>query len=302
MYLILLMIYLCKKGSGSLYIDNIQLAINYIEENLSENLKLNEIAKVSRYSMFHFDRIFKYTVGESVIEYVRKRKLTEAANLLISTKTKIIDIAIKYGFNSQQAFSLAFKKFYCKTPWEYRNKKHNLVLLGQKRLTLDNTVHLQEGITKEPKITTLDRFTVIGLLYYGSNRQGEIPQLWGKFLERKTEIKHPIAPRVNLGICDFVSDYDPDTSEFYYLASTMVRESSTSPPKGMIKRMYPQNQYAVFTHKGSSENLEDTYRYIYGTYFPKSNLELAEEADFELYDERFNDDKDSEMEIYIPIK
>jgi len=80
-----------------------------------------------------------------VIEYVRKRKLTEAANLLISTKTKIIDIAIKYGFNSQQAFSLAFKKFYGKTPGEYRKKKHNLVLLGQKRLTLDNTVHLQEG-------------------------------------------------------------------------------------------------------------------------------------------------------------
>lgn len=296
------MIYLCKKGSGSLYIDNIQLAINYIEENLSENLKLNDIAKISRYSMFHFDRIFKYTVGESVIEYVRKRKLTEAANLLISTKIKIIDIAIKYGFNSQQAFSLAFKKFYGKTPGEYRKEKHNLVLLGQKRLTFDNIAHLQEGITKEPKITTLDRFTVIGLLYYGSNRQGEIPQLWGNFLERKSEIRYPIAPKVNLGICDFVSNYDPAISEFHYLACTMVKESSTNPPKGMIKRTYPKNQYAVFTHKGSSENLEDTYRYIYGTYFPKSNLELAEEADFELYDERFNDDKDSEMEIYIPIK
>ena len=285
-----------------MYINNIHLATNYIEENLSENLKLNDIAKISGYSMFHFDRIFKYTVGESVIEYVRKRKLTEAANLLVSTKIRIIDIAIKYGFNSQQAFSLAFKKFYGKTPGEYRKEKHDLVLLGQKRLTFDNIAHLQEGITREPKIITLDRFTVIGLLYYGSNRQGEIPKLWAKFLDRKNEIKYPIAPKVNLGICDFVSDFDPATSEFYYLACTMVKTSSASLPKGMIKRTYPKNVYAVFTHKGSSEDLEDTYRYIYGTYFPKSNLKLAEEADFELYDERFNGNKGSEMEIYIPIK
>lgn len=70
----------------------------------------------------------------------------------------------------------------------------------------------------------------------------------------------------------------------------------------MITCNYPESRYAVFSHKGSSENLEDTYRYIYGTYFPKSKLKLAEEADFELYDERFNDDNDSEMNIYIPIK
>lgn len=296
------MVYLFKKGSGSLYIDTIQLAINYIEENLSENLKLNEIAKISGYSMFHFDRIFKYTVGDSVIEYVRKRRLTEVANILISSNIRIIDIAIEYGFNSQQAFTLAFKNLYGKTPGEYRKEKNNLVLLGQKRLTLDNIVHLQGGITKEPIITTLDSFTVIGLLYYGSNRQGEVPQLWRDFLDRKKEIKDPINPRVNLGICDFVSNYDPAASEFYYLACTKVKEPSGNIPGAMVKRRYPKSQYAVFTHQGSSEKLEDTYRYIYGTYFPKSNIQLAEEADFELYDERFNDDKDSEMEIYIPIK
>lgn len=285
-----------------MYIGNIQRAINYIEENINENIKLNDIAKVSGYSMFHFDRIFKYTVGESVIEYMRKRKLTEAANLLISTNISIIDIAIEYGFNSQQAFTLAFKKFYGKTPGEYRREKHNLVLLGQKRLSLDNIVHLQESITKEPNITTLDSFTVVGLLYYGSNRQGEIPQLWDDFLSRKHEIKSVKTPRVNLGICDFVPNYDPAISKFYYLACTLVMEIGAGCPKGMIERTYPKSVYAVFTHKGSSENLEDTYRYIYGTYFPKSNYKLAEESDFELYDQRFNDDKDSEMEIYIPIK
>lgn len=296
------MIYLFKKGSGSLYINNIQWAINHIEENLNENLKLNDIAKISGYSMFHFDRIFKYTVGESVIEYVRKRKLTEAANLLISTDIKIIDIAIKYGFNSQQSFSLAFKKLYGKTPGEYRNEKQDLVLFGKKRLTLDNIVHLQEGITKVPKIKTLDRFMVVGLLYYGANRHGEIPRLWDDFFNRKHEIKFAKTPRVNLGICDFVSDYDPVASEFNYLACTTVEKIDFTLPLGMVARTYPKNDYAIFTHKGSSENLEDTYRYIYGTYFPKSNFELTEEADFELYDERFNDDKDSEMEIYIPIK
>jgi len=74
---------------------NLILAINYIEDNLKTNIQLSDIAKVAGYSKFHIDRLFRYAVGESLIEYVRKRKLTEASLKLLNTKARIIDIAIE---------------------------------------------------------------------------------------------------------------------------------------------------------------------------------------------------------------
>ncbi len=76
-----------------MYLDSIQVAVDYIERNLSNTLRLSEIAEIAGYSMYHFDRVFKYTIGESIIEYVRKRRLTEASSELIQTENRMIDIA-----------------------------------------------------------------------------------------------------------------------------------------------------------------------------------------------------------------
>lgn len=92
------------------YILLIQKSIDYIEKHLSEALKLDEIAKQSHFSEFHFDRLFHKTVGVSVMEYVRKRRLSEAAIELIETDEKITDIALKFQFSSEESFSRAFKK------------------------------------------------------------------------------------------------------------------------------------------------------------------------------------------------
>ena len=75
-------------------------------------------------------------------------------------------------------------------------------------------------------------------------------------------------------------------------------------PEGMCTRVFPTQRYAVFTHKGSLINLKATFDYIYGTWVPKADYELAGTDDFEYYDDRFKgmDDPNSEVDIYIPIK
>ena len=78
--------------------------------------------------------------------------------------------------------------------------------------------------------------------------------------------------------------------------------SRKSIPEKMLSHIVSTNKYAVFTHNGTATELSKTYRYIHGIWFPKSDYEPINADDFELYDQRFNNDKDSEMEIYIPIK
>ncbi|QAA34336.1 helix-turn-helix transcriptional regulator [Clostridium manihotivorum] len=110
------------------YIDKIQQSIEYIENNLSEKLQLEDIAKAAFLSKYYYHRVFHNIAGEPVMEYVRKRRLTEAAKELLQGKEKIVYIALKYQFSSQEAFSRAFKKMFNISPSELRKNKQRILM------------------------------------------------------------------------------------------------------------------------------------------------------------------------------
>lgn len=99
---------------------NVTSVINYIEDNLTEKLDLEIVAHAVHYSKYHLHRVFTDTVGLTIHDYVKRRKLTEAAKLLIFSQKPIIEIALIAGYESQQAFSTIFKQMYKKTPNQYR--------------------------------------------------------------------------------------------------------------------------------------------------------------------------------------
>lgn len=103
----------------------IKKSIKYIEDNLDKKIELEELADKVFLSKYYFHRIFHASMGEPVAEYVRKRRLTEAAKELLNTNNKIIDIALKYQFSSQEAFTKAFKRIYGIPPREYRRSRIN---------------------------------------------------------------------------------------------------------------------------------------------------------------------------------
>ena len=115
-------------------IANIEKAIDYIENNLSNKLDLEQISEAVHYSKYHLHRLFSDTVGMTIHDYVGRRQLTEAAKLLVFSDRPIIEIAFICGYESQQAFSLAFKSMYKISPAQYRDNREFYPL--QLRFTL----------------------------------------------------------------------------------------------------------------------------------------------------------------------
>ena len=104
--------------------------MNYIETNLSEELSLDEIARAIGFSKFYFHRTFQSEIGMPVYEYIRNRRLASAASLLLSTDAPILDIALTFRFESQEAFTRAFKTVYHLPPGRYRTAIKNLITGG----------------------------------------------------------------------------------------------------------------------------------------------------------------------------
>ena len=98
----------------------VRAAVDYIESHLSESLDLDTLAFQANYSKYHLHRCFSEATGITIGEYVARRRLTEAAKMLVFSDWSVLDIAIAVGFGGQQAFATAFKRMYKKTPVQFR--------------------------------------------------------------------------------------------------------------------------------------------------------------------------------------
>lgn len=108
------------------YTKEIKKAMNYIENNLNEGIRLEEAAAFAGFSKYHFQRVFKRETGLNLYEYIQKRRLAEASSLLLNSNIRILDIAVYLCFESQEVFTRAFKKVYGLPPGQYRKALKNL--------------------------------------------------------------------------------------------------------------------------------------------------------------------------------
>jgi len=283
------------------YLQGIQRAIDYIEDNLGRVIDGSQVAACAGFSTYHFQRVFSAMLGESVAEYIRKRRLSEAARALKQTTEPILEIALRCGFDSQEAFTRAFKKMFRVTPGRYRAGPVPFVI--KPRATPGMLAHLRGGITMEPKIVSRDKELAVGMGGgFAPKSTNEIGELWGQFVKRMSEIesaKHDYS----LGICcPAHPQIEMRNSDcFVYIAAVPVEAAGTV-PQGMVQVEIPGGRYAVFTHKGPISELAHTIDFIWGTWIPKSEYEKREGPDFELYDERFDPETlAGEIDIYVPV-
>ncbi|MFB7640285.1 AraC family transcriptional regulator, partial [Peribacillus butanolivorans] len=162
------------------WVESIQKAINYMEEHLLDDLTIECISRQANASAFHFQRTFTILTDISVGEYVRRRRLTLAAQEISRTNCKIIDLAYKYGYDTPEAFSKAFRRQHGVSPSEAR--KYIGKLTFYERLVIQ--VILKGEIPMKYNIIERDSFQLIGIkrefsLVNGENLIG-IPKLWDK--------------------------------------------------------------------------------------------------------------------------
>ncbi|MGM7723335.1 AraC family transcriptional regulator [Metabacillus sp. Hm71] len=289
------------------YVICIQRTLDYIEENLHEQITLEKLAEIACFSPFHYHRVFQAMVGESVMDYVRKRRLTYAAERLFYTDEKVITIALDAGFQYQESFNRAFKKHFGVSPKQYRKATRISGPLRGKACL--NTKPLPGGDRMEPTFITKPAFHIIGYELKTKNENGQnkidIPEFWQQYIQNNlgTKIPNPLHKNVELGIC---TNFQPETGEFDYIIGKEVTKH-TQAPKGMVSISFPELEYAVFTTPKSNEesfiaSIQSTWNHIFTEWFPKSGYEHCGSVEFELYDERCYGSENKEIDIYIPVK
>lgn len=298
-----------KDGDNLNYSNAISQCIEFIEENIKSDLTPEVIASSSGYSLFHFLRVFNINKGMTLMEYVKKRRLSLAAIDLFKGE-RIIDIALDYGFKTHNGFSKAFKKEfgfrpkqYVKCMGNYFNKESKLEL---------------GGYIMNPVIMKKTAFKVAG---YGiktnitnSNYTKDIASFWsnydGENLESKMyKILNP-PKHGEVGICVPESG---ESGDAVYLLGVII-DNFDNVTNDMITVEVPEATYAVFTTPpvDTSKNLDNndfpeaiknTWKYIFEEWFKDSEYVFDESKfDFEFYDERCHGRKDTVMEIYVPIQ
>ncbi|WP_109852972.1 GyrI-like domain-containing protein [Aquimarina sp. AU58] len=282
-------------------------AITFIEENLKNVLTLDRIAQEACYSKYHFIRLFAAVTGETVVDYVRKRRVSESAHELILTQEPIVVIAERYQFDSQQAYTRAFQSVFKTSPGKYRKKGHRFVAFERYTLSPTDINTLQNDfVSMEPKIITITDRKLIGMRIKTSLANDTTSQMWQQFMPRRFEIKN----NKNTGYYS-VQTFDEDIT-FDTFTEDVVFEKWAAVevtdfdhiPEDMTSYVLPGGKYAIFIHKGPVDTFNKTMNYIHGKWLPNSGYELDQRNHFAIMGDKYHGPHHpkSEEEIWVPIQ
>lgn len=282
---------------------NMNGAIKFIEENLTNEIDFKEVARLACCSEYHFKRMFSFLAGISLSEYIRRRRLTLAAFELKNSNIKVIDIAIKYGYSSPDSFARAFQHLHGITPSEARSNGHSLKAYPPMSFQLS----IKGGSEMNYRIEEKEAFHIIGIkkrvpiIFNGVNP--EIASMW-KSLDEKTinELKN-LSNVEPLGLLSASANFSEGRLEEkgeldHYIGAATTREC----PDNLTQLNVDASTWAVFEAVGPfPETLQNVWGRIYSEWFPSSNYEQREGPEI-----LWNENKDItsptfRSEIWIPV-
>lgn len=265
---------------------DIQRAVDFIEAHLLEHIGIEQLAAQVHASPFHFQRIFHALSGVTVGEYIRCRRLSLAAQELAATDAKVIDIALKYGYDSPDSFARAFARFHGVTPSQARISGASLRAFPPVHITRA----LKGGSPMEYRIVEKSPFTLVGLSrrFSEETSYAEIPRFWQMYMHQKDR---PI--RGMYGVC-----LDSDAHHFDYMIADDY-DPSHAVPEGCETRVIPGGLYAIFPCRGAlPKALQDVNTRIWSEWVPSlSEYELGGNFNLEVY----TDDMEY-TEIWVPVR
>ncbi len=281
------------------WIDSISEAIRYIEDNLTNELTIEDIAGNVLISPFYFQKGFSMLCGFTVSDYIRQRRLALAGGELVSTDAKIIDIALKYGYDSPDSFTKAFTRFHGVTPTAVR--RDGAIIKSFAPLKISFT--LKGGFTVDYKIVEKDSFTVIGVskTFPYDNARSEIPKFWAEHYQKGNG--DTVSGMFGINI-----DEGMGGKEFEYLIADEYNGGSEV-PGGFVLKTIPAFTWVVFPCPGAlPDAMLEANQKVYSEWLPNCNgYEFAAGYNIEMYSAPSDypngvQDENYYSEIWIPVK
>jgi AraC family transcriptional regulator len=270
-------------------------ALWFIEAHLGGDASLAEIASTSGVSRYQLLRAFGSATGHSVMRYVRGRRLSEAARVLVAGAPDILSVALDAGYGSHEAFTRAFRDQFGLTPEAVRERRRLETLQLVEAIRMDETLIVK---LDPPRFDTGRTLLVAGLgERYSFETNHGIPLQWQRFVPYIGNIPGQ-AGNVTYGVC-CNSD---GAGNFEYIAGVEVSSFDDLPPEFRRVRI-PAQRYVVFTHREHISTMRGTVYTIWNKWLPESGYEIADAPDFERYDEKFDPQSGTgEVEIWLPLK
>ena len=274
-------------------------AVEYMERHITEDITMYDVASHINISPFYFHKGFSILCGYSVTEYIRMRRLALAGEELLTSDITVLDLAMKYGYDSPDSFTKAFSRFHGYTPMTVRKNKTMINAFAPLQLSIS----LKGGYTMDYRITKKEAFTVLAAAkefrYENANR--DVTLFWQE---------HYSSGKGKTVCGMFGINIDPQmgNEKFEYLIAD-VYNPSVDIPEGFTVRTIPAFTWAVFPCKGSlPQSMQDLNSKIFSEWLPAlQDYEFAAGYSVEMYDmpskyPNGTSDENYYTEIWLPVK
>lgn len=278
-------------------------ALSYIEENLTNDIDLKEVARIALCSEYHFQRMFSFLAGVTLSEYIRHRRLTLAAFELNNSRIRVIDVAVKYGYSSADSFTRAFQGLHGITPSEAKN--NGQLLKAYARMTFQ--LSIKGGNEMNYRIEEKEAFSIVGIkkrvpiIFNGVNP--EITGMWksldGEIISKLKELSNVEPIGLLSASTNFSEDRMEEKGELDHYIGVATNNKC---PSDLVELNVAASTWAVFESVGPfPETLQNVWGRIYSEWFPSSNYEIVEGPEI-----LWNKNKDVtspkfKSEIWIPV-
>ena len=267
--------------------------MDYLEQQLTEEVDMKKFQQLSGYSYPLFSRLFSILADMTLAEYLRNRRLSEAVMDLRESSEKVIDIAMKYGYDSADAFSAAFKKFHDATPSEVRNGKPYRVFPK-----LQLSLKITGGKNMDIKIQKKPAFIVAGVLLEAIDNS-KCPSAWEQlYAHHSFEMLEGLGSGQSFGVCSDVKEGEI----IDYMAAYDVTDKTKAEELGLSIREIAEAEYAIVPVKGAiPASIHNAWKYVLEVFFPETGYRHSGAPDFEVYTEGDMSSPDYQMELWIPV-
>lgn len=277
------------------WIDRLNNAVNYIEENIKETINLEEAAKIACCSTYHFQRMFSYIADIPLSEYIRRRRMSLAAVDLQSSDEKVMDISLKYGYDSPTAFNRAFKRVHNISPSKAREE--GTVLKAFPPISFKITIKGDSEMNY--RIEKKDAFRIVGVsqpLETEIEKNFEIvPKMWGAAVVNGTIPRlAAMIDGMSMGLLGVSSCNESDNWRYYIAVA-----SSKPIDNDLEEYIVPNSTWAIFSGEGNNKSIQELEKRIVTEWLPTSGYEYGNAPDIEVY---LNADPEhAKYEVWIPV-